>query len=546
MLKNSLVALILFLFLQGTLRAQFLPQANSDSLKTYLNFLGSDALGGRGTGSAGLQNAAAYIRDHLQRWQMQPAGDNNTYFQHIPLHGSLPLQQSTLELDFKRERIYLNLGDDFLLIKTGVQTFIPRPMPMVFAGYGIVAPEYDYNDYLDLDVSGKIVVILDGEPWYADNRDFFKGDDRTLYALPESKIRTAIARGAIGTIIIKSAVDPLPFDWQKKKIEYSFEDVSLPARVTGHLGVFLNPEKSELLFRNAPLSWQQLQQREKEHKLAAFEMNLKMGFNGVFKHRQFKSDNVLAAWEGNDDSLRSSFLVIGAHYDHLGTGVAVNGDSVYNGVMDNAVGTAVLMELARLFSLNNYTARRSVVFAFFSGEEKGLLGSSYYIDHPYAPLYKTIAMVNIDGLSALGKFLSIIPLGGMYSGLGTLSEELAAEYGLKIEQIPSNMVADESFNRSDQVSFAQNGVPSILLLEGFLYEDMPRRLALEKNRAWFENIYHTPFDDLNQPVDYQAIRRYTDFLYAYCNRLLNISDAPQWNEDAPYRYKYFQNRAEKR
>ncbi|MCB9056997.1 MAG: M28 family peptidase [Calditrichae bacterium] len=546
MLKISLFSFILILLLHTTLWAQFQPQANSDSLKKYLNFLGSDKLQGRGTGSPGLQKAAAFISDHLHRWQLKPAGDNNTYFQHIPMHGSLPLPQSTLELHFEKERIYLNLSDDFLLIKTGVQTFIPKPVSLVFAGYGIVAPEYDYNDYLDLDVSNKIVVVLDGEPWYEDNKGFFKGNDQTLYALAESKIRTAISRGAIGTVIIKNATEQTAFNWQKKKIEYSFEDVSLPAQVTSHLGVLLNPDKNELLFKNAPFSYQQLIQKEKEHKLVNFDLNLKMGFNGVFTHRQFKSQNVVAVKMGMDDSLHDSYVVIGAHYDHLGIGIPVNGDSIYNGVMDNAVGTAVLLELARLFSRNNYAARRSVVFVFFCGEEKGLLGSSYYTDHPYAPLYKTIGMVNVDGLSAMGKFLSIIPLGGNYSGLGRILEELAAENGLKVEQIPSNMVADESFNRSDQVSFAQSGIPSILLLEGFLYETLSRSQALEKNRKWFENIYHTPFDDLKQPLDYNAIRRYTDLLYAYCNRLLNISETPQWNENAPFRYKFFQNKAEKR
>jgi Zn-dependent M28 family amino/carboxypeptidase len=214
--------------------------------------------------------------------------------------------------------------------------------------------------------------------------------------------------------------------------------------------------------------------------------------------------------------------------------------------MDNAVGSAVVMELARMFSEMDYGPRRSVIFAFFTGEEKGLLGSSFYIDHPVLPLFRTIAMVNVDGLSAIGEFRSIIPVGGNYSSLGNTIDEIAAEYNLKTEQMPSNMIAEESFNRSDQISFARNGIPSILILEGFDYKNLTRQQAMQKNRYWFENIYHTPVDDLNQPIDYTAIQRYTQFVFAYCNRLLNMNETPQWNAGAPFRYKRLQHEAEER
>ncbi len=526
------LALILCFFLIMNLQAQFFPFANSDSLKQYIAVLGHDTLQGRATGTSGSKKAAGFISKKLQRWNIKTAGENNTYFQKIPLHGTTPLEQSELQIVSENKRIYLKLGSEYLLIKTGAQTFIPNPVGLVFCGYGIIAPEYDHNDYQSIDVKGKIAVMFDGEPLSENDSDFFDGERRTLYAYPEAKIRTAISQGALGTIIIQSSTED---DWNLKQREYSFEEVSLPARVTGHLGVFIKEEVAPLLFENAGYSFDDVKRKHASHELEAFSLNSRMSFNGRFIQRDFKSENILAKLEGSDPELKKTYLIIGAHYDHLGIGTAVNGDSIYNGVLDNAAGVAVVLEMARLFSQLEKPPARSIIFAFFTGEEKGVLGSRYYTSNPAVPLSKTIAMINVDGLSAIGKFLSVIPVGGKYSELGEIFTELALELGLKSNKENGQLVYDDSFARSDQITFAQAGVPSVLILEGFDYDNISNDQAIQLTENWFKNRYHTPFDDLNQPIDYQAIKRYSDLIFAFSNRLLNSSAKPEWYEDAPFR-----------
>jgi Zn-dependent M28 family amino/carboxypeptidase len=383
---------------------------------------------------------------------------------------------------------------------------------------------------------------LDGEPKSERDTNYFSGSDLSLYALPESKIRMAISKGAIGTIIIPSA-NPGPGDtWQKKQIEYSFEDISLPGKVTSQLGVSLNKESAHLLFSGSQYEYDDILEKELNYSLEPFDLNVKIAFNGQFKLKEFKSANVISTIPGRDPVLKNEYIVIGAHYDHLGIGKTVNGDSIYNGVGDNALGTAVAMELARMFSELELAPRRSLIIIFFTGEEKGLLGSEYYSNHPYVPPTQTIAMVNIDGLSAMGKFSSLYGIGASYSSLGEILTDIAAERGFRLEYLDRSNLKS-LYSRSDQLSFAKMGIPSIMIIEGFDYKDINRSEAISANQNWFKNIYHTPLDDLNQPIDYNAVKRYTDFIFAYCNRLLNMSAKIEWNENAPYKNIRLRNQA---
>ena len=277
-------------------------------------------------------------------------------------------------------------------------------------------------------------------------------------------------------------------------------------------------------------------QRKSVNSLKAFPLKIQAAFNGDFKQREFKSDNILAELEGRDASLSNEYLFIGAHYDHLGVGEAMKGDSIYNGVMDNAVGTAVVLELARMYSLAGFRPRRSIIFGFFTGEEKGLLGSEYYVTHPQVSPAKTIAMINIDGLSAFGAFSSVIGVGGRYSTLGKSLENVAAEFGLQSE-ILKQTDFEQPFSKSDQLSFALAGIPSIQVVEGYSYAGLSRDEVLKRTQQWFANFYHSPFDDLKQSMDYNSIIRYASFMFFFTNRLLNQDERPRWLPDSPYQSK---------
>jgi len=514
-------------------------------IKDHISYLASDELEGRGTGTAGEQKAAKYISDFLGTLNLVPIGDRNTYYQNIPMHGSVPLKSSQLHLTTETNEYKFKLHDDYLLYKSGAQTFIPASMPLVFAGYGINAPEYSYNDYLTIDVKGKVAVMLEGEP-QSKNPDYFMGSSPTIHSYPEAKQRTAISQGAAGSIIISLPSKDSDKRWQHLQREFSFEDITLAYRVTGNLGILLHSSQAYKLFQGSEYSIDDIRQMVKNNSLRSFKLNSAVSFKGRFKERDFFSANIAGLLYGSDAYLKDTYLIISAHYDHLGIGAAVDNDSIYNGLSDNALGVAAVLELIKLFSEDKNQPKRSILFLFTSGEEKGLLGSVYYTDHPLVPLYKTIANVNIDGLAVFDTFKDIVGVGSELSTLGEILEAVARLKNLQVSKIPPQFLSYESFARSDQMSFAKAGIPSILIMDGLQYHNLSPDQGLHRWLEWNNTIYHTPFDDLNQPVNFAAVNQHVKFLYDFCRQLSAMEQQPQWKYRVPFRLNRLQTIAEKR
>lgn len=515
------------------------------NIKQHINILGSDSLQGRGTGSLGERLASEYIVQYLQTYGIIPAVNGQSYFQNIPMYGSEPLTSSKMILHTRQADYDLKLFDDYLLYKSGAQTYIPNQVPLVFVGYGIIAPEYDYNDYQSVDVTGKIVVCLNGEPEYEDP-NYFKGSHPTIYSSPESKQRLAIGQGAIGSIIIPHPGNCLEEEWQRNKREFSFEDVTLAYRVTGNLSLLLCIDVAESIFDGAAYSFDQVLDMDREHALKSFELNTKISFKGQFSEREFIARNVAGMIRGSDISLSDTYLIISAHYDHLGIGFSVNGDSIYNGVGDNALGVAGVLELARLLNITKNHPRRSILFLFSTGEEKGLLGSRYYIDHPLVPLSKTVANINIDGLAIYDRFKEVVALGSDLSTLGEILEAIARLKGLHLAAVPPQFLNFESFARSDQFAFALGGIPSILISDGLNYETITPAEGLKNWFFWQDQIYHTPFDDLYQPINFRAVQQHVEFLFDFIHRLSRMEQQPQWKNGVEFRNYQLQTIAERR
>lgn len=506
---------------------------SADSIKKHVEYLGSDSLQGRGTGTTGGNSAAQYIADQLQKYQLKPMGDNQTFFQSIPMRGSIPLPESELLLFSQNDMIELELKKDYLLYKSGASTFIPQAVPLVFVGYGIIAPEFDYNDYQSVNVEGKIAVFLTGEPTSEDST-YFDGADPTIYSYPESKQRLAISRGAQGSILIPTDRIEKYKNWNYWVNTFAFEDVALAYSVTANLSLLMNPDAAEKLFTDSPYSLSEIFDMEHRNTIRSFELNTSISFQGRFLRREFLASNVIGLLPGTNPKPETQYLIISAHYDHLGIGMAVEGDSIYNGVFDNAVGVAAVLEIARVFSSNPNQPKHSILFLFTTGEEKGLLGSQYYVDHPIVPLYKTIANVNMDGLSMLDEFETVIGVGSEYSTLGNELAEVARKFGVKTTAIPSEFIASESFARSDQISFAKAGIPSLLIAEGLKLKNYTETETLQKYIDWYENIYHSPFDDLNQPMNFSAAQQHCRFIYAFCYHIANSEELPQWKAGSPF------------
>ena len=518
--------------------------SNANLYKT-IKVLSDDSLEGRGTGTIGEKKAAEYLVDQFKKIGLAPAESNNSFYQYIPMHGSVPQKNSSLILYYKSDTTNLKINEDYLLYKSGEQTFIPAPIQLVFVGYGIVAPEYDYNDYQSVDVSGKIAVILSGEPKSKDE-NYFKGDNPTIYSYPEAKQRLALSRGAAGSIIIPNIYDYGNSEWEKAKKNFQFEYVTLGYSVAGNLSLMVNPDKTNILLNGSGYNYDDLIKMHIEGNMKSFPLQTKLSFKGDFKERDFLSPNIIGIIKGSNSNLSDSYLIVSAHYDHLGIGSPVNGDSIYNGASDNAMGVAGLLEIARIMKKNQNKISRSILFILLTGEEKGLLGSTYYTDNPVVPLYKTIADINIDGLAFYDKFKSVIGVGSEYSTLKDFLIKSAQNLNLNLTRIPYEFEGNDSFFMSDQIAFAMAGVPSILIAEGPDYIHHSKDEAIEMLINYSNNIYHSPSDDLSQKINLEATVEHLKLILSMCYDLCNSEKVPEWHQGAPFLYSRLKSIAEKR
>jgi len=529
---------LIFIFISGSI---LLPQQfNVDhiSFEKNVSVLGSDLFEGRGTGTRGGELAANYIAKQFQKNGLLPFG-NNSYFQDVPLHGSSVLDKSNLVIYSAYDTVYLKHSIDYLLSNTGEQTILPYPIEIVFAGYGIIAPEYDHNDYIEKDVTGKIVILLDGEP-YSNNNDYFAGNEPTIYSYIDTKHRIAISRGAAGTIIIPDFTTKTEWNWEELVNDYSFEDINLLYSASDNFCILLNPNVA-INILNIPetISFDGLNKKINNQ-------NISLKFEGEFFEREFKSQNVIGIINPAQENIIDEYIIISAHYDHLGIGPEINSDAIYNGVLDNALGVAALIEIAKNINLNADLLKRPIIFIALTGEEHGLLGSTFYTDHPVVPLYKTIANINIDGVPYLDIFNSIVGVGANLSDLIDYLNATAQKMELSISKIPPEFYSYETFNRSDQIAFAKAGIPSILVLDAIDYISLSKEAALEKIIYYNQNIYHTPFDDLNIEINYEAAGKYVKLISLFAIELSNATEEISWKENSPYNFIRLQTKAEKR
>ena len=522
--------------------ARLTSNVNIRTLRQSTAVLGSDALEGRAPGTPGGNRAARYIEQQLRSYGLESVMTDDEFKQQVPLHGSVPLQGTRLQLESLGNTLDLELWEDYVLFTTGEQTLVPEFVPMVFVGYGIIAPEFDYDDYADLDVAGKIVVYLDGEPPSAED-DFFDGSRATVYSSAEAKKRMALSRGARGGLLVPLIDDEIAAAWQRTRFDFAFEDLSLAYAVPGHLSAILHPDRAEWLFSDALYDWDQVRSMASRGIVRSFHLPVKLRFEGRFRTRDVLAPNVVAGLPGRDPRFRNTAVVVSAHYDHLGIGPAIRGDSIYNGVVDNALGVAGVLEIARVLAGLDRAPRRTVIFLLTTAEEEGLLGTQFFLDHPPLSRSKMAANVNVDGLAFTDTFDSVIGVGSELSTLGRSLEDVAEKLGLAVGRLPDLFWDAESFSRSDQKAFAERGVPSILVNEGFDLRHLTEDEAIRGNLEWLANRYHTPFDDLEQPLDWRAVEQHCRVILALVYTLAEDPREPEWYQGTPYLYERLLSRA---
>lgn len=500
---------------------QPLQSISAAELRAHIAFLADDLLEGRDTGSKGAKLAARYIAAQFEKLGLKPVGKGNSFYEPVYLYERTISSASEFKIEVDGELIPLKYKEDFLIETASTSTGTVLVRDLVFTGFGIQAPEYDYDDFKDLDVSGKAAVYLSGEPSSKDDK-FFEGEKSTRYSSGSRKRKTARENGADATIRIIRPELLKRIRWRGFQFSYARPKISLKkAASTGDAGDFaavvIHPKAAELIFAGTQQSFSDINKAALEGPIRSFEMNKKIELKISVDEKQVVEKNVVGFLEGSDPELKSEVVVFTAHYDHVGIGTPVEGDSIYNGAADNASGTAGLIELAEAFSSLPDRPKRSMLFLAFTAEEKGLLGSKYYLSNPIFPISTTVANFNLD-MIGIGDTTGIVVYGVERNSLGQMITKAADKIGLKI--LPDELPEQRIFYRSDHFSFAQKGIPAIM--PGFGVD-----------REWFssefDKFYHQPSDDVRLSYfNFNYMSKTVQAVFLAGLWVANAEEAPKW------------------
>ncbi len=504
----------------------------AEVLRGHMEFLASDALEGRGTGTRGGEIAAKYVAAQFERLGLQPAGDSGTWFQRIPLTG----RRFTSSLGVAGSRA-LTVGTDFVAYIPGPADSAQVTADVAFVGYGIVAPEEGWDDYHGVDVTGKIVLMIVGTPADHDTT-LFRHPARPDYGVRQYKVDEAARHGAVGAFVIyrqpyQTSWTMIADAWQGERLVLGDQGAG---EGTARLAGWINESAARSLIAGAGEDLDRLAAAAAHPGAAGVPLALTLTAAVEARSRVVPTVNVVGRLPGRRRSAEA--VLLGAHYDHLGIGRAVAGDSIYNGALDNASGTAGMMAIAEAFVDARARPDRSVLFVAFGAEEAGLLGSAAFVLRPPLPLAQLSAMLNLDGLNVLADTRDISALGADLSSLGDVFRAAAAAEGYAItarnSPILQEAVQQGFFRRSDQASFARAGVPVAFLFFGDRVGTGPPGSGKERLDDYLQHRYHQPNDDLHQSLDYAAAAH---SLRVFARTLLATANAPEparWKKDSPF------------
>ena len=512
--------------------------ARTEAIRAHMTFLASDLLEGRGTGTRGYRIAAAYVAAQYQLSGLEP-GANGSWFQEVPFRETVPDAASTVT--FTRDGaapVTLQIFDQFTSSGDPLTADKVVEGDVVFAGYGITAPDQKYDDYAGLDVRGRIVAIFGSAP------PRFSNAIRAHYSSSLNKIETAAGHGAAGLIFLTSPEDDVRSPWPRRQrqsrigsMHWTRPDGSphgVETTLSSNVTLSLDATR-QLLGRQADAVFGSLL----DGRPKAGPLRTRGRIHLVSTHRQLTSPNVVGVVRGSDPKLRDEYLVYTAHLDHIGITAPVDGDPINNGAFDNASGTAVLLEIARAFGSLQEKPKRSVIFLATTGEEKGLRGADYFANNPTVPVDSLIANINIDMLVMIARTTDLIPIGIETSDIGDVAREVAREMNVELsaDPFPEEVV----FVRSDQYPFIRRGIPALYVDPG--YKAVDPSIDLPKlHKEWLRTRYHAPGDDLEQPIDYSAALLLAEFDFRLGLALANRPERPRWKPGDYFGERFGKNR----
>ena len=511
------------------------PRITPAEIDGHLRFLSSDLLEGRAPATRGGRLTAEYIASQLRESGVQP-GVGGSYFQRVPIDivGADP---STIRVAATgRATASLRYPEDVVVWAGSAAEQSAANAELVFVGYGSRAPEYRWDDFKGVDLRGKVLLVLVNDPPApADDANRFGGRAMTYYGRWTYKFEEAERQGAAGMLIIHTT-EQAGYPWHTVVGSWAKEQRMLPRSpsLPAPLGVrgWITDSAATALLSQAGLNLADLRRRaeSRDFRPVATGITLNAGLRNTVQH--LESENVVGVVRGADPALRDEYVAFSAHWDHLGIGPAVGGDSIYNGSLDNASGVADILAIARA-AAQGPAPRRSLLFVFVTAEESGLLGSEFFALNPTVPVRSIVANLNVDGGNLLGRSTDFRLLGDTKSSLGPMFGRMLSGHGWRIS--PDEHPERGYFYRSDHFSFAKAGVPSVSIAAGTEYEGRPAGWGVQQQEAYTSRCYHPPCDEYRADFDLAGAAQLSELVLDFGLSLANGTVMPEWNADAEFR-----------
>ena len=499
-----------------------------ENVETHVRFLSSDLLEGRGTGQRGGDIAAEYIAAQFALYGLKPAGDKGTYMQKVPMVGITPAGDTRFAfIPPTGQPKDLKLLDEYVAYDQTQQPASDIDAEIVYVGYGIVAPEYNWDDYKGVDVKGKVLLMLVNQP--TDDPKLFHGKALTYYGRWTYKYEEAARKGAAGAILIHKT-DMASYGWEVVRNSNSGEKSYLKLDGTPKLkaAAWIQLDIARNLVNAAGQNLEKLMSDARSRDFKPLPLGVRLQAHMASKIRPFESNNVIGVLPGADKNLKDEGVMYSAHYDHLGVRPDMPGDNIYNGAMDNGTGCGILLEIARAYSLSQQKPRRSVYFASVTAEEQGLLGSEYLGKHPPIAAGKIQLDLNYDDVKPLGAPEEVETAGAERTSFFPVVQALAEEFRFKIR--PDARPEAGHYYRSDHFSLARVGIPAFSINEGMKFKHHDEAWGLAQDADYTKNHYHQPSDEYRPGMDYTSNAAMARFGFAVGWEAANQSTLITWKK----------------
>jgi Zn-dependent M28 family amino/carboxypeptidase len=512
------------------------PSFDAARILADIKVLSSDEFEGRAPGSKGEELTVKFLEDAFTKIGLRPGNTDGTFVQALPLVGITATNTRPLTISGHGKKTTFRWRDDLVAwTKRVADTASIENSEIVFAGYGVTAPEFRWDDFKDVDITGKTILVLVNDPQIPSPSDpsqlddsMFRGKAMTYYGRWTYKFEEGARRGAAGILVVhETGPAGYPFSVVQGNLSERF-DLITPDKNMGRASIegWLSLDAAKKLLAQAGQDFDALKKQALTREFRPVALGLQASVVLRNTLRTIQSRNMVAKLEGSDPQLEDEYVVYTAHWDHLGIGAPVKGDRIYNGALDNASGVAAVLEIARAFATVEPRPKRSILFLMVGAEEQGLLGAQHYAEQPIYPLAKTLANINIDGVNQWGRTKDITVIGMGASDLDDYLRDAAMEQGRTLRPDPESEKG--FYYRSDHFNFAKKGVPALYTDTGIDFVGKPPAYSQQKRDEYTNNDYHAPSDVIKPDWDLTGAVDDTQLLFLVGYRVANAATFPEW------------------